>query len=101
MSQGLPSDAGTPARAREPIHPRPPTPDPETTKMSLNAVIRKIPRSPNRGIQKYFRRFHADFANSSSPYRRPASTTPTLYPFSASRSALTDPPNPLPITSQS
>ena len=27
MSQGLPSGAGTPVRAREPIHPRPPTPD--------------------------------------------------------------------------
>jgi phosphatidate cytidylyltransferase len=27
VSQGLPSDAGVPARAREPIHPLPPTPD--------------------------------------------------------------------------
>jgi CDP-diglyceride synthetase len=27
MSQGLPGGAGTPARAREPIHPLPPTPD--------------------------------------------------------------------------
>jgi hypothetical protein len=35
-------------------------------KRSLKAVIRKMPLSPRRGIQKYRRRFQADFAKSSS-----------------------------------
>ena len=35
-------------------------------KTSLKIVIRKIPRSPSFGIQKYRRRFQADFAKSSS-----------------------------------
>jgi len=42
VSQGVPSDAGTPARAREPIHPRPPTPDGEPRKRAGNLALRLV-----------------------------------------------------------
>lgn len=42
MSQGLPSGAGTPARAREPIHPRPPTPDAAPRRRAGNLALRLL-----------------------------------------------------------
>jgi phosphatidate cytidylyltransferase len=42
MSQGLPSDAGTPARAREPIHPLPPTPDAAPRRRAGELALRLV-----------------------------------------------------------
>ncbi|MEN8159146.1 MAG: phosphatidate cytidylyltransferase [Myxococcota bacterium] len=42
MSQGAPSDAGTPALAREPIHPLPPTPEGAPRKKPGNLVLRLV-----------------------------------------------------------
>ena len=42
MSQGLPSGAGTPARAREPIHPLPPTPDAAPRRRAGNLALRLL-----------------------------------------------------------
>jgi hypothetical protein len=44
----------------------------------LNVDIRKIPRIPSRGAQKYRRRSQVDFGKSSSENRFPHSSTPTL-----------------------
>ena len=42
MSQGLPSGAGTPARAREPIHPQPPTPDAAPRRRAGELALRLV-----------------------------------------------------------
>lgn len=42
MSQGLPSGTGTPARAREPIHPRPPTPDKAKRRRAGELALRLV-----------------------------------------------------------
>jgi phosphatidate cytidylyltransferase len=42
MSQGLPSDTGTPARAREPIHPLPPTPDAAPRRRAGELALRLV-----------------------------------------------------------
>src|SRR5438034_10310535 len=60
-----------------------------------------MPKQPRAGAQRKFLRSHEVFGNSSSAKRRPASSTATRYPFSASRRAATLPPNPEPTTTTS
>src|SRR5262245_6426188 len=55
--------------------------------------------SAGRHIQR--RRFQFVFGKSSGPRRRPFSSRRTRYPFSTSRSALTLPPKPDPMTMKS
>ena len=63
--------------------------------------IWKKPFSPAAGIQSHLRRFQLVLGKSPGSKRLPFSSTQTEYPFSASRSAETLPPNPEPMTIQS
>ncbi len=58
--------------------------------------MRWMPYRPSFGAHNHRLRRQLVLAKSSSSNRRPASTTPTRYPFSTSRNALTLPPNPEP-----
>src|SRR5215217_707420 len=68
---------------------------------SRNALIRWIPYIPSFGANKNRLVSHEFFAYPASSNRAPASSTATRYPFSISRRALTDPPNPDPMTTTS
>ena len=75
----------------------PPTPVPDIITICLKILIFMIPKKRREGIHNHFRRFQLVLAKSSDWYHLPFSITKTLYPFSESRKALTEPPNPLPI----
>ena len=63
--------------------------------------IWKMPRIPRAGFHIQLRRSQLDLAKSSFANRRPFSRTRTRWPFWASRSAETLPPNPEPMMIQS
>gem|GEM_PF-6847314 len=63
--------------------------------------MRWIPFSPRAGAHRKSRRRQEVLGRVFSSNLRPASSTPTEYPFSVSRSAATLPPNPEPTTTTS
>src|SRR4051812_25917567 len=79
----------------------PPTPAADSTTTSLSSVMRWMPLSPRAGAHRNDRRSQDVLGNVSFVKRRPASRTPTRYPFSDRRSAATLPPKPLPTTTTS
>ena len=60
--------------------------------------MRCSPVQPSFGAQMKLRRRQEVFGSVCGVNRRPASSTPTRYPFSVRRSAVTLPPNPEPMT---
>ncbi|GEK18458.1 hypothetical protein CPE01_21910 [Cellulomonas persica] len=60
-----------------------------------------MPVQPSRGAHRNRRTSQEVRGRVSSVNRRPASRTSTRYPFSVSRRAATDPPNPEPTTTTS
>ncbi len=68
---------------------------------SRTALIRWIPYHPSRGANRNRDLSQEFFAYDASSNRAPASSTATRYPFSVSRSAVTLPPNPEPMTTTS
>src|SRR5947207_3063212 len=76
----------------------PPTPDPEPARTSLSSVSRRMPWQKRLGIHRNRRTFQLVRAKSDAFQRLPASSTATRWPFSASRSAATEPPKPDPTT---
>ena len=77
----------------------PPTPEKMVT--WRKKVILNRPLQPKTGSHNHLRKFQFVFGKSLGLNRLPFSTTRTRYPFSASRNALTDPPNPDPTMTKS